>query len=178
MAETVTRREREAFAGTVLREGLLGGLVAGAVFALAQMLLALATGASALLPWALFASILLGQGALAAPLNLSIFIVGFAVHFVLSSLFGLLWGAIAKSVAPSVRDHFGPHAIAAMIYGLILWLVNFQIIARVVYPWFLDARPLAQLFLHVLAYGLPLGLYLCARLRPLDRLPARRRATA
>ena len=37
MAETVTRREREAFAGTVLREGLLGGLVAGAVFALAQM---------------------------------------------------------------------------------------------------------------------------------------------
>lgn len=171
-------REREAFAGTVLREGLVGGLIAGAIFAFAQMLVAAGMGTSMAAPWALFASILLGQNAVNGPFTLGIFIVGFIVHFVLSALFGLLWGAIAKSVAPNVRDSFGAHGVAAAIYGLLLWLVNFQVIARVVYPWFLQTNALAQLLLHALAFGMPLGLYLAARLRPLDHLPAEQRTLA
>jgi hypothetical protein len=169
MAElTKVDREREAFAGTVLREGLAGGLVAGAVFALAQMLFAAAQGEPLSTPWAFFASILLGPQALAAPFSLATFTVGFVVHFVLSALFGLLWGATAKSVSRGIRDDWGAHAVASMIYGLLLWLVNFQVIARVVYPWFLGTSQLAQLALHALAFGLPLGLYLTARLRPLE----------
>ncbi len=172
---TRVEREREAFAGTVLREGLMGGLVAGAIFALAQMLLATASGASVWTPWAWFASILLGRGILDAPFGLSTFVVGFVVHFVLSALFGLIWGATAKSVSRGIRDSWGAHAIAAMIYGLVVWLVNFQVIARVVYPWFLDTGPFAQMLLHVLAFGLPLGLYLTARLRPIEHRPIERR---
>lgn len=175
MAETTIER-REAFAGTVLREGLLGGLVAGAILALAQMGLAAAMGASVLVPWAFFASVLLGREAFAAELNLSIFVVGFVAHFILSALFGLLWGAIAQSVSRGIRDAWGPHALAATIYGLLLWLVNFQVIARLVYPWFLETGTLTQLVLHGLAFGLPLGLYLCARLRPIEGMVTRRRA--
>jgi hypothetical protein len=171
-------REREAFAGVVLREGLVGGLVAGALLALASMLVSAAFGDSMARPWALFASILLGQGAITAPFTLGTFIVGFVVHFVLSALFGLIWGAIAKSVSRGIRDEWGAHGIAATIYGLLLWLVNFQVIARVVYPWFLGTNQLAQILLHALAFGLPLGLYLTARLRPLERPTAGRRAAA
>ena len=176
MATAPIQREREAFAGTVLREGLLGGLVAGAVFAIAQMLLAVAMGASYTTPWAFFASILLGQGAITGPFTLATFIVGFVVHFVLSALFGLIWGATAKSVSRGIRDEYGAHAVAAMVYGLVIWLVNFQVIARFVYPWFLETNTLLQLLLHAVAFGLPLGLYLCARLRPLEGRAARRRA--
>jgi len=178
MAAGPIEREREAFAGTVLREGLVGGLIAGAIFALSQMLLAAATGATALTPWAFFASILLGQEALTGPFTLATFIVGFVVHFVLSAVFGLIWGATAKSVSRGIRDDYGAHAVAAMVYGLVVWLVNFQVIARFVYPWFLELDALFQLVLHAIAFGLPLGLYLCARLRPLEGRPARRRAAA
>lgn len=176
MADAITEHDREAFAGTVLREGLIGGLVAGAVFAVAEMLLAAAMGVSMLMPWAFSASILLGQEALTAPFTLATFIIGFVVHFVLSALFGLIWGATAKSVSRGIRDSYGPHALAAMIYGLVVWLVNFQVIARIVYPWFLGTNALVQLLLHALAFGLPLGLYLCARLRPIEGRAARRRA--
>ncbi|WP_373047687.1 hypothetical protein [Vulgatibacter sp.] len=168
MADAIIEREREAFAGTVLREGLIGGLLAGAVFALAEMLVSAAMGGSIFGPWAMFASILLGSSALSAEFTLGIFIVGFVVHFVLSALFGLIWGATAKSVSRGIRDSWGAHAVAAMIYGLVIWLVNFQVIARVVYPWFLQTNALAQILLHALAFGLPLGLYLTARLRPIE----------
>lgn len=176
MAET-QERAREALAGTMLREGILGGLLAGAIFAVAQMLLAAAMGVSPWTPWAFFASILLGRAALEAAFTPSIFVVGFVTHAILSALFGLLWGAIAKSVAPGIRDNWGPHAAAATIYGLLLWLVNFQVIGRIVYPWVLESGSLAQVLLHAFAFGLPLGLWLCARLRPIELAPRRRRAT-
>lgn len=171
-------RTREAYAGVVLREGLVGGLVAGAILALASMLVSAALGASMSTPWALFASILLGQQAVNTPFTAGTFVVGFVVHFVLSALFGLLWGAVAKSVSRGIRDDWGAHAVAAMIYALLLWLVNFQVIARVVYPWFLATHQLAWLLLHALTFGLPLGLYLTARLRPMERRTAEQRAVA
>lgn len=171
-------REREVFAGTVLREGLVGGLVAGAILALAEMALAAATGDSPATPWAMAASILLGATARSAPFGPAIFAIGFAVHAILSALFGLLWGAVARSVSRDVRDAFGPHGIAAAIYGALLWLVNFQVIARFVYPWFLEANGFAQLLLHTFFFGLPLGLFLAARLRPIEGPAVRRRRPA
>jgi len=171
-------REREAFAGVVLREGLVGGLVAGAILAIASMIVAGALGLPISTPWSYFASILLGSDVLGAPFGFGTFVVGFVVHFVLSALFGLIWGAVAKSVSRGIRDDFGAHAVAAMIYGLLLWLVNFQVIARVVYPWFVEMNQLAPILLHVVTFGLPLGLYLAARLRPIERPAATRRTVA
>lgn len=171
MARPSVAREREAFAGAVLREGLVAGLVAGTVFAVFQMILALATGQPIWTPWAYAASVLLGQSALALPFSLSFFIVGFLIHYALSALFGLVWGAIAKSVAPSVRDSYGGHSAAAMMYGLLLWLVNFQVLARIFWPWFLEVSLPGQILLHIVTFGLPLGLYLATRLRPIDRTP-------
>lgn len=171
MPRPTVAREREAFAGAVLREGIVAGLVAGSVFAIFQMLLAAAVGQPLWMPWAYAASILLGQSALALPFSLSFFIVGFLVHYALSALFGLIWGAIAKSVSPPVRDSYGGHAAASMMYGLLLWLVNFQVLARIFWPWFLDVSLPGQILLHVVTWGLPLGLYLATRLRPIDRNP-------
>lgn len=145
----------------LLRKGTIAGLVGGAVLVLAQMVVAGDTAA----PWRMFASIPLGREALTGPMTLGIFLLGFIVHFALSALFGLLWGLVARKVPPETRRSWGPHAGLAMAYGLALYLVNFQLIARAAFPWLVPAGGVVQAVLHVIAYGLPLGLALVAQLR-------------
>lgn len=157
-----------------VRHGLIAGLFAGVVFAVFEMIAAAAMGASVLAPFQMFASVLLGVRAMEGSLTLGVFLVGLIVHFVLAGAFGALWGTIVRAVSPEVRQSFGAHSALAAGYGLALWLVNFQIIARILYPWFLAANQLVQIVLHMVCYGLPLGLFLVARLRPMGRLFQRR----
>jgi hypothetical protein len=66
-------------------------------------------------------------------------------------------------------------AAIGIIYGVALHVVNFHVIARAAYPWFLDANQYMQLVMHALAYGLPLGLlYALAerRAHPIGRMAA------
>lgn len=174
---TIRRTRPEGEERFLLREGILGGLVAGVIFAVVQMIVAGAAGMGAMAPWRMFASIVAGRGALVGEMTFGLFLLGFIVHFVLSALFGMIWGAIARGLPYEVRTSWGQHAAGAMAFGFVLWLVNFQVIARVAYPWFLGMNQLAQVLLHVLAFGLPLGLYLVARLRPGEPIEMRRRVT-
>lgn len=160
--------------GYYVRSGAIAGLLAGAVFAVFEMIVAAAMGMGIGGPWKMFASVLLGKSAM-AQLTFGVFIVGFIVHFALAALFGAAWGAIAKKVPTSIRYGVGGHTAAAMLYGLAIYLINFQIIARLAYPWFLGANQGAQIVLHVLAFGLPLGLFLVSRLRAMGAVGAGRR---
>jgi hypothetical protein len=57
-----------------------------------------------------------------------------------------------------------------------VWFVNFQIIARVLYPWFLGAPQFLQAVMHGLFFGLPLALIYAASERRGDaHAPAARR---
>lgn len=139
----------------VWRESLYAGLAAGIVFGVVQLIsFALV---DPLEPVRLAASVFLGQDALAnrtaGPL-----LVGLVVHLALSSLFGLWYGALGLRLSPASRRSWGFQAGLGVLYGLAVWAVNVQLIARALYPWFLDVPQFAQALLHAFAFGLPLAL--------------------
>jgi hypothetical protein len=110
---------------------------------------------------------ILGQGALPMPQPLDIGLatvvpVAMVVHFVLSAIYGAVFGAIA-SVIGVLRRSRGLLVVAASVFGLVLWLVNFYVVAPVLFPWFLMANPVVQFFAHTFFYGTALGLLLASR---------------
>ncbi|HLL83283.1 MAG TPA: hypothetical protein VK420_11550 [Longimicrobium sp.] len=151
-----------------LLDGVVGGQMAGGLFALMQMLAAAAGDGSAWLPWRLAASLLLGSGAVSAPASASIVLAGLFVHLMLSAFFGALWAVAARLLWPAMRDNLGSHAALAALYGAGVWLLNVQLIARGMFPWINSYDSPAQVLLHAFAYGLPLGLYVATRVRAVD----------
>jgi hypothetical protein len=53
-------------------------------------------------------------------------------------------------------------AIVGTLYGVLIWIVNLQVLARLASPWLLDTSQSVQIATHALAYGLPLGLIYAA----------------
>jgi hypothetical protein len=165
MATDSARSTGRTWAGRLVGAGLVGGLAGGVAVALVQMAVLTSVGA----PWRLFASVLLGEVALGESARWGVHLVGGVVHFSLAALFGVGWGLIASALSADLRQGWGAHLAAAMLYGLGLYLLNFQLVARLIYPWFLGLDQAAQLAIHVFAFGLPLGLYLRWSLRPRGR---------
>ncbi len=150
---------------TALAAGVGFGLISGAIFAVVEIIAAAVMGNPALMPLRMFASILLGRSALTeAPAGVAI-IVGLIMHFALSAVFGLIYGAIESRMSVEGRTSWARQAGAGLLFGFALWLVNFQIIARILYPWFVAAPQFLQLVLHAVCFGLPLGLMFAAQER-------------
>ena len=82
--------------------GLVGGIIAGIVFAMFEMIVAAIMGDGFFAPLMMIGAIVLGQGALPMPeptIGLPTIVpVGIAVHMVLSMLYGVVFGAVASSV--------------------------------------------------------------------------------
>lgn len=171
MAESEARpgRRLEAIQGIVLADAVQGGLVAGVILMVAAMVTAAAGGRRLADPWIAASSIVLGSSALTGPTTWGIYIVGFFVHFGLAAFYGAIWGAIANRLTPFARDSVVIHALAAMAYAFLLWVLNVRVIALIVYPWIAQVPALTPLVLHVAAFGLPLGLYVAMRLRPVEK---------
>jgi len=144
------------------KEGLGFGIIAGLVLAIAEMCAAGIAGYPPLAPYRFAASLVYGaRGLDATPLNTAI-AVGAIVHLVLSALFGLIYGAINSRASVSTRVRTDRQAAEGLLFGAALWLVNFQLIARAGFPWFLGTSQLIQLAMHAVFYGLPLGLMYAA----------------
>ncbi len=167
------KQGKEASRQTILGHSVVGGLIGGVVLALAAMIALTAAGLGPGAPWQMFASVVLGVAAL-EELTFGVFLVGLVAHFVLAAVFGLIWGLVATGVPSGIRDNLGAHAASAGIYGLAIYLVTFQFIARGFYPWFLEMNQVLWALMHVLFFGIPLGLYLAARIGYLEAEPARR----
>ena len=140
-----------------VREGIGFGLVAGVMFAIVEILITGLMGGAPLMPLRLFASILMGQDALYATTTGTV-VLGALVHLVLSGLFGLFYGLVNAGFTSRTQTHWGRQAVLGLAFGALLWFVNFQIVARIAYPWFLESPQLLQLLVHALAFGLPLAL--------------------
>ncbi len=141
-----------------IKRGAAFGIVAGLIFLLAEMIATSIHHELGLMPLRLFASIVMGSSALTRTDLGLIFVVGIVVHLALSALFGLAYSFLEARYLYRFDGQPGPQAVAGMIYGALLWIIDFQIIARISYPWFLAAPQAVQLLLHMLAFGLPLGL--------------------
>lgn len=149
--------------GQLLLHGIVGGVVAGIVFAIAEMLITVALGGPILAPLALISTIVLGMQALAPAFPLiTAVIVGLVVHVVTSAIFGVIF-VYLLALANQLAAPASLLLLYGAIYGLALWIVNFFIIGALFFPQFLMVDQLWQGFVpHVFFYGLPLAGYVAA----------------
>ena len=144
-----------------LKEGVGFGVIAGILFAIASMIVAAAGGQPAAEPLRNAASVVLGSDALVS-MSGGTLLTGIVVHVVLSAIFGAVYGLFDGALSRDLRSSYGWQAGLGLVFGVALWLVNFQIIARVVYPWFIDQNQLVAAAMHAVFFGLPLGLMIAA----------------
>lgn len=144
--------------GRSVKEGAIGGLIAGAIFAVAYVLASMIAGDAAIVPFRRLASVLLGPDALTSVSATAAVFVALVAHFYLSTMFGLFYGIYNSALTMKTRSSMQRQAIVGSLYGVILWLINYNIFARYRYPWLLELAQAPQALLHALFYGLPLGL--------------------
>lgn len=145
-----------------VKEGIGFGLLAGAIFGAMEVVAAAAMGDPPLMPVRMFASTVLGQSALMETPASTAIPVGLIAHVVLSAIFGLTYGLFNAQLSDDTETSYGRQAGLGVLFGGVLWFVNFQIIARIAYPWFLDAPQGLQAMMHAVFFGLPLGLMYAA----------------
>ncbi len=148
--------------GAWVVSGGVTGMVAGIVFAIFEMVVAALMDQGFFMPLRMIAAIVLGEEALDPSYALvTAALVGLAVHMALSALFGMVLAGGAGSVGALRESRFGLIA-AATLFGLVLWLVNFFLIAPVLFPWFEMADQVVQFVAHTFFYGMPLGILLAS----------------
>jgi len=129
-----------------LDQGLLTGLIGGAVVWIWMLLIgALGGGSAADYPVQL-SGLVLGSSVLDAPGFGVEWLIGTAIHFVTWALIGIVWALIW----PKIRKYgtFSP----ALIFAVVMYFVVEQIIGRLINPEVVDAIGFAGLWIgYVLA---------------------------
>jgi uncharacterized membrane protein YagU involved in acid resistance len=137
-------RVEEPLVARLLR-GAVGGVLAGLVFAGVTMWFAHSTGGKPELPLRMISTVVKGDAAMAAGTTSRA--LGAAVHLLLSALFGI---GFALAV-PLFRTN-GTVALAGTVYGLLLYVVNFLVVAPLAFTTFRMANQPFEVVAH-LAFG-------------------------
>lgn len=150
--------------GRWAKQGAIGGVIAGIVFAMFEMIMAaVLDGADAFfMPLRMIGAIVLGMKALDPGYSLlTAGVVGLMLHMMLSIVFGIIFAALVAYI-PRLADSSPILLVAASVYGFALWIVNFYAIARAAHwSWFPDKTNVAvQVIAHTVMFGTALGLSL------------------
>jgi hypothetical protein len=132
------------------------------IFGIVEIIASILGGNTPLMPLRMAASVFLGPEAITAVSLGTAAVVGLLVHFAVSAFYGLIYGLIQTRSSGAERTRYGTQAWAGFVFGLGVWLVNFQILARLFYPWFLATPQFAQALLHAVFFGMPLALMYAA----------------
>lgn len=151
------------------KEGAAAGLLAGVLFVIAEVALAAASGRAPTFVFRMIASVLLGRAAFDTTTLSGAITVGIVVHLTLSAFYGFLYGTLSSGLTPASQVSFSRQTALGLGFGALVWLVNFQGIARLFYPWFLSPWQMLQVGVHALFFGLPLALLYASAER---RIPA------
>lgn len=135
--------------------GVVGGVFAGAVFAVVTVWFVVDSGGDADMPLLMMSTVADGSGAIAD--GTASVATGVLVHLFLSALFGVLF-ALA---VPKMRTN-GTLLLAAGVYGVIVYIVNFRVLSPSLFPVFQDANQPFEVLVHVL-YGQLLALVFLSR---------------
>jgi len=143
-----------------IEEGIGFGIVAGIMLMAVNVSASLAVGAGALWPFRMAASVLLGSPALDAGqvYDGNALAVGLGVHLALSAFFGFVYALAMTWRSHETRTSWAAQTGIGLVYGLLIWFADFQVIGRAMYPWFLDFDQVSQSLMHAGFFGLPLGL--------------------
>ena len=129
---------------TVVAQGAAAGAVAGLLFIAAMIWFTDSLGMPGKMPLMMMAAMVQGESALmdgsASPA------VGALVHAVLSIAFGITFGLLVSRLraTPFVVGSLG------LLFGLLLYVVSIQVVARAIFPWMLDGNQPFSLVIHVL----------------------------
>ncbi|WP_034271778.1 hypothetical protein [Haloechinothrix halophila] len=105
--------------------GVIGGIVAGAGFIALTMWFAHTDGKDAVAPFKMISTIIEGP-----PPDEGMVWLGVVVHVVLSVAFGLLFALLTHPWGTGTVA-----ALAGLVYGGVIYVVNFQILSRFVDHW-------------------------------------------
>jgi len=110
----------------------------------------------------MMAAMILGEGALPppgtpAPFDMGIMIAAMAVHIPLSIVYGLIGAWIVH------RFDLGVALLIGAVFGWAIYIVNFLMIAPVMFPWFGMARGGMSIFAHVVFGTVLTGAYIGLR---------------
>ncbi len=171
MATTTFEGQRTDVGGWI-RYGISGGIVAGIVFAMFEMVMAaLLNGSGAFfMPLRMIGAIGLGKTALDPATSLvTAGGAGLVIHMVLAMMYGVAVAAVLGLI-PALSSTRTSVLIVTSLAGFALWVVNFYVLAGIFgWSWFPDGTSAAVQFVaHTFFFGTVLGLVL-------DRLYLRRR---
>jgi hypothetical protein len=160
-------------------EAAAGGVLGGAAYMAFVMFIGLLTNGveGLLMPLRMISAMILGDQALLPTYPVSTAVVfGAVIHGCLSVCFALLFVALAQPVS-SMRST-NTLLLTASIYGLVLWLVNFYVVAALFgWHWFTEqTNPLAQFLAHTYFYGWILGMHLTRHATVVPEPPPARKA--
>lgn len=141
MSTTRNQQAQATAVGAIVR-GLVGGAVGGAVFIVVTMWFFTTMGAPANQPLRVIASIVQGKDALAN--GTADVWVGWVVHIVLSLAFGVGLALIVRGIPSD-----GMRAAIGLAYGGALFVVNFLILAPLVFDPLTNANKPFELFAHL-----------------------------
>ena len=133
-----------------LVRGAVGGLLAGLVFIFITRWFASSVGDPSDGPLMMISTLLKGDGSMAA--GTASASLGWGIHFGLSAAFGIVFALMA----PFFRTN-GTVAIAGVLYGGLLYLVNFKILAPIAFPIFKLANQPFEVVVHIV-FGFLLAL--------------------
>ena len=124
------------------------------------MLMNVILGEPFLGPLRLISSIVLGTEALQPSYPIvTAGLVGLIVHMILSMIYGLIFVYILKWIG-QLHVSTGLLLLYGSLFGLLLWLVNFMVIAPAAFPQFTQVNQLWNGFVaHTFFYGTVLGAY-------------------
>jgi hypothetical protein len=162
-----TRQHGEGFVGRIEAETVISGVVAGAIMAGLEIMASLAGGHHLLLPFRYAASVVMSRHAFEAGW-LTVVLLGGLVHFSIATMYAFAFGVFNTQVPWRSRIWGAREGLLGMTFATVIWLLDFQLIARFFYPWMLDHSQMTQWWLHVVGFGFPLGLFFATR----ERAPA------
>ena len=153
MAVITSSTTQRAARSTDWKAGILAGIIAAIASDVVLTIGVLLRGESAWLPSYLLAAMILGDDALAASPRFDAGIVAIAslIHFALAIGYGLIGAWLFD------RLRYGTAAVAGAVYGAALYLVNYDLIAPMLFPWLTQLRGVVGIVTHIV-FGAVLAL--------------------
>ena len=164
MASTAIAAQSTTGTSTWVRAGLIGGVLAGILFAMFEMIMAAVLNGSEafLMPLRMIGAIGVGASALdPATSILTAGGAGLVIHMALSMMYGLMVAGVIARVPSLSRSTASVLAVSSLA-GFALWITNFFVLASIFgWNWFPDSQNVAVQFIaHTFMFGTVLGLTL------------------
>lgn len=138
-----TRVQAEATLTGRMVRGAVGGIAAGTIFAAAEIWSATSNDLPVRAPFLAISTIVLGDSALGS--GQADVLTGLIIHTAISIFYGMLFGVIT----PILRTN-GTVALAGMVYGGLIYVVDFQVIAPIWFPLFATFDQSFSLLVHLI----------------------------